>query len=121
MPVCSRHFTSSDYTLPEYPAQKRHLKKGTVPSQNLPVLSTENVEKRKRAKELDEGRQKRREKRAVVEPLLAEVALCEAEDPCDQDDDEEEHSAAASSAALPPAGSLERPTPPVIVLDQGLL
>ncbi|CAN8002416.1 unnamed protein product, partial [Ixodes hexagonus] len=54
MSVCSRHFTSSDYTLPEYPTQRRHLKKETVPSQNLPVLSTENVEKKKRARELDE-------------------------------------------------------------------
>ncbi|XP_040079265.2 uncharacterized protein LOC120850716 [Ixodes scapularis] len=51
--------------------------------------------------------------------LKLRVALCEAEDLCDRDD-KEEHSAEVSSAALPPAGSLERPTPPVIVLDQGV-
>ncbi|CAN7976702.1 unnamed protein product, partial [Ixodes persulcatus] len=111
MTVCSRHFTSSDYFLPEHGSERRRLKKGTVPSQSLPTLSTENVERKKRARELDVDRQKRRMRREAV-------ALCEAQDSCQQDDAAQPPE--GEDAALPPAVPLQRPLQATVVLDEGV-
>ncbi|XP_040064275.2 uncharacterized protein LOC120838419 [Ixodes scapularis] len=125
MTVCSRHFSASDFLLPGHATQRRRLKRGVVPSQNLPVLSTENKEKRKRLREVSEGRQKRRDKRAAVEPLLAKVALCEAEKSCNQVDDNaesvEDHEDRAESAEDGESSTVPLPVAsPVVLLDMGV-
>ncbi|CAN8029997.1 unnamed protein product [Ixodes persulcatus] len=128
MTVCSRHFTSSDYFLPEHGSERRRLKKGTVPSQSLPTLSTENVERKKRARELDVDRQKRRMRREAVKPLLAKVnALsilplhaCLTPNLFFFFSDDAAQPPEGEDAALPPAVPLQRPLQATVVLDEGV-
>ncbi|KFM74499.1 hypothetical protein X975_05302, partial [Stegodyphus mimosarum] len=58
MKVCSKHFKKTGYIFPDVTTKRPHLKSTAIPSLNLSVLSTENIqvmaEKRKRADERHE-------------------------------------------------------------------
>ncbi|KFM68003.1 hypothetical protein X975_16882, partial [Stegodyphus mimosarum] len=55
MKVCSKHFKETDYILPDVPTKRPHLKSTAIPSLNLPVLTTDNVQARaKKQKRADE-------------------------------------------------------------------